>query len=389
MTHRERILTLLRGEIPDRVPCSPDISNMVPCRMTGKPFWDIYLYHDPPLWKAYLDAVKYFDFDGGFELYDFGEVDPLDNTEKPWEERIVMDDRPTSGGALEGREAKGRIVTQKFNRETGAWDRFVTVYTASNPPGTFVRPQNLGLPAVPTEWEPVRRRVEWPKGRELWLLIREQLGDHGVLALHSGITTKLLETEEDIFSYYDNPSVWHEEAERRTAVMEERMKIVAEMDPKPDFLMCGSSGTLVTQSPEIVRSLTLPMLKRATELAAEIGIPTHVHSCGPETELVKMAAEETHLTIIDPLEVPPMGDCNLAELKRRYGDKIILKGNLHTTEVMLKGTPAEVEAASKKAIDDAAAGGGFVLSTGDQCGRDTPEENLRAMIETAYTYGKY
>ena len=74
------------------------------------------------------------------------------------------------------------------------------------------------------------------------------------------------------------------------------------------------------------------MLKHVTELAYEMGIPTHVHSCGPETALVKMAAEETHLTVIDPLEIPPMGDCDLAELKRLYGDKIVLKGNLHTTE---------------------------------------------------------
>ena len=38
---------------------------------------------------------------------------------------------------------------------------------------------------------------------------------------------------------------------------------------------------------------------------------------------------------------------------------------------------------------DTASGGRFILSTGDQCGRDTPQENLRAMIETARTYGRY
>jgi hypothetical protein len=38
---------------------------------------------------------------------------------------------------------------------------------------------------------------------------------------------------------------------------------------------------------------------------------------------------------------------------------------------------------------DAADGGRFILSTGDQCGRDTPDENLRAMVETARTYGGY
>ncbi len=55
----------------------------------------------------------------------------------------------------------------------------------------------------------------------------------------------------------------------------------------------------------------------------------------------------------------------------------------------LRGSVDDVIAASKKAIDDAAAGGGFILSTGDQCGRDTPDENIHAMVETARTYGRY
>jgi len=118
-------------------------------------------------------------------------------------------------------------------------------------------------------------------------------------------------------------------------------------------------------------------------------IPTQVHSCGPERELVRIMAEETNLTVIDPLETPPMGDCDLAELKRRFGHKIVLKGNLHTTDVMLRGTTEDVIRASRKAIDDAAAGGRFILSTGDQCGRDTPDDNLRAMIDTARSYGRY
>lgn len=51
-------------------------------------------------------------------------------------------------------------------------------------------------------------------------------------------------------------------------------------------------------------------------------IPGYVHLCCPEKELVKIMAEEALLTVIDPLEIPPMGDCNLAELKRLYGKKL-------------------------------------------------------------------
>ncbi|MCK5737525.1 hypothetical protein KAH55_00020 [bacterium] len=161
------------------------------------------------------------------------------------------------------------------------------------------------------------------------------------------------------------------------------------MDIRPDFFCVGGSGTLIFQTVEIFRQLAFPAVKRAIELATEVGIPTHLHSCGPETALVEIMAEETNLTVIDPLEILPMGDCNLADLKARLGDKVVLKGNLHTTEVMLRGSVADVIAASKKAIDDGATGGGFILSTGDQCGRETPFENLHAMVETARNYGRY
>jgi uroporphyrinogen decarboxylase len=105
--------------------------------------------------------------------------------------------------------------------------------------------------------------------------------------------------------------------------------------------------------------------------------------------LAEIAANETDLDCIDPLETPPMGDCRLAEVKRRFGDRLCLKGNLHTTETMLARDPATVAEASRRAIEDAGEGGGFILSTGDQCGRDTPDENIFAMVETARAYGRY
>jgi hypothetical protein len=63
MTSKERLLTVLSGDLPDCVPATPDFSNMIPARLTGKPFWDIYLYNDPPIWEAYIAAAKHFCID--------------------------------------------------------------------------------------------------------------------------------------------------------------------------------------------------------------------------------------------------------------------------------------------------------------------------------------
>jgi uroporphyrinogen decarboxylase len=202
-------------------------------------------------------------------------------------------------------------------------------------------------------------------------------------------TTKLVNSEEDIYRYFDDPAPFIERRDKQLDFYEKKFRRLMSLEDKPDFICVGGSGTLIHQTVDTFRLLALPIVQKITGLCKEAGIPSHVHSCGPEKALVKIFAEETDLTVVDPLEIPPMGDCDLRELKERYGKKLVLKGNLHTTAVMLNGSVNDVVAASKKAIDDAAEGGGFILSTGDQCGRDTPEENLFAMIETAKTYGKY
>ena len=375
VTPRGRLLAVLHGQVPDCVPVCPDISNMVPARLTGKPFWEIYVHQDPPLWKAHIDAIKHFGFDGGFEVYAFGDL--FGDAECTWVDRIV------------DRRQDGSFVTQAYCEETGEWNRYVRVHTEANPPATNVKPETIGLPPVPSTWEEITGVREWPTGIALWKLIRKEMGEYGILGMPSGASTLLVQNADEVYEFHDGPRPFYERRERMLALVDERMERIAGLDVKPDFLLCGSLGSLIFQSPATFRELALPELKHVTERAHDLGIPTRVHSCGPEKELVRMAAEETMLTIIDPLETPPMGDCDLAQLKRLYGDRIVLKGNLHTTRVMLHGSVDDVVAASKQAIDDAAAGGGFVLSTGDQCGRDTPDENIWAMIETARTYGRY
>lgn len=158
---------------------------------------------------------------------------------------------------------------------------------------------------------------------------------------------------------------------------------------KPDYIMIGASGLLTLQSPELFRQLSLPTIKEVTAIAREHRIPSHLHACGKSRFLVDVFSEETELDSVCPLEIPPMGDIELSEIKRLYGKRLCLKGNIHTTEVMLLGSVLDVEHAAKKCIDDAAGGGAYILATGDQCGRDTPYENLFKLAEVSRSYGTY
>ncbi|MDR2568951.1 MAG: hypothetical protein LBD23_01470 [Oscillospiraceae bacterium] len=376
MNSRQRLSTVLSGKIPDCVPVAPDTSNMIPARLTSKPFWDLYLYNDPPIWKAYIDCVKYFGFDSLMDGYCQINFDELGEIDHEREEYIIS-------------EKPDRIITQWAKKANGKmfWENQVIVYFIDNPP-SYVSPEKINLPNIPEKWKKVEGKHIYPQGEKLLELVFNEMGEHGLVGVFCG-TTQLLHNEDDIYMYYDDPNPFFERRDALLKGYEKRFEKLMSLDFKPDFICTGASGTLTTQSPAIFRELGLPIAKKITGLCKEHGIPSHVHSCGPEAELVKIMVEETDLTVIDPLEIPPMGNCNLRELKKLYGDKIVLKGNLHTTNIMLSGSVQDVVDASKQAIDEAAEGGRFILSTGDQCGRDTPDENLFAMIETARSYGRY
>jgi uroporphyrinogen decarboxylase len=260
LTSRERILTVLRGEIPDCVPVCPDISNMVPCRLTGKPFWDIYVYKDPPLWKAHIDALKHFDVDGGFEICGFPGLF-AGGAENPWERRIVH------------RWEDGSFATRQWNRETDAWGPRVVKHTEDNPPATNVLPESIGLPEVPDMSEPIEGVKEWPTGLDLWKLMRSELGEQGVLGMPSGASTCLLYGPEDILAYTDDPEPFYRRRDKMIERVTKRMEKIAALEEKPDLLFCGASGSLVWQSPAILRELALPVLKHVAKLAYDLGIP--------------------------------------------------------------------------------------------------------------------
>jgi uroporphyrinogen decarboxylase len=167
-------------------------------------------------------------------------------------------------------------------------------------------------------------------------------------------------------------------------------RIRAALAARPDEIMLGgSASSLSVSSPALFRKYDLPFIQEAARLCREAGVFSHLHVCGRSMAIVEMVAEESDVDVIEPLEEPPAGDVDIAEVKRRYGHRLCLKGNINTFEFMLRATPEQVREKARRLIDDCADGGGFVLSTGDQCGRDTPDANLFALVEVARTYGRY
>ncbi|MHB9022596.1 MAG: uroporphyrinogen decarboxylase family protein [Armatimonadota bacterium] len=376
MTGKERMLIAMQNGQPDRVPCAPDFSTMIPQRITGKPFWEIEMNGNPPLWKAYLDAARYFGTDVWFI---YGGLNYQTDSQVQTESTVVS------------RTAERIVVAYKHTTPAGVLTSENTFFIADSASPTEKMVKNL-------EEDFARLRYFYPKytGYDATRFeeMRREVGDLGAFgacvgypgfqqwftAMHGGVADLT-------FAYYDNHDLieeWRQMEHDRCIRMMEFI-----LDARPDYVLLGGSGSITLQSPELFRELSLPTIKEQTRMAKQAGIPTMLHSCGKERALVAMCANDTDLNCVNPVEPPPQGDCDLAELKRSFGEKIALMGNLHTTDVMLRGTVEEVKQAAMQAIDDAGAGGGFILSTGDQCGRDTPDENIFALLEVAKNYGRY
>lgn len=378
MTPKQRFLTAMANGTPDRVPCTPDISNYIPCKRTGLPYWDVYFFNKVPLWRAYLEAADHF----GIEAWMASCTNaPFVYADRDVEIKVEYDEKPDA-------------VSRRSLIRTPAGDMTaVDVCHRYDPPSPTEKP----VKDLATEWPKLKHLLAKPTDidRKAVEEVRAEC-DKRAQALgysigYPGLHMWMVYTEGGVtplaYAEMDCPEVlqeWFEwDVERGTREMELLLSV------KPDYLLFGGSGTITLSSPKLARRYAIPALKKWSAMAKAAGVPTLLHSCGKSRELVNMLCDETDVNCINPLEIPPMGDVVLAEVKQARGKQIALMGNLHTTNVMLRGSADDVRAAARQAIEDAGAGGGFILSTGDQCGRETPDENLFAMLEVAEKYGRY
>ena len=376
MTPRERIMTALRNGQPDRVPATPDTSIMIPCRLQRKPFWEMEVNQNPPLWRAYINAVKHFGTAGW--MFN-GRLDVTCGTDVPHEWKVT---RCTA----DRWEVRGVYHTPDGDLTyTNVTPRDNPTTTMEHVVKDFARdfPKLRHLFSEPVSVDDTVYRQQ-----------KREMGEHGMICIgigvpgfqgwvgyfHGGL-------EALSYAYYDHPDL----VEELVALQDRHAVRLVEMalDAGVESILTGGSGSITLQSPELFRKLSLPTIRKITRLCRQAGVICGIHSCGKERALVEACAEETDLDYVNPLEVAPMGDCDLAECKQRWGHKLALMGNLHTTSVMLRGTVDDVRRESLKAILAAGAHGGFVLSTGDQCGRDTPEENILEMVRVTRELGVY
>lgn len=227
-----------------------------------------------------------------------------------------------------------------------------------------------------------------PNDPALYEDVKEVLADKGDYAcgaaIKMGVAPTLVSMGLEAFSFAvaDDPNFVHEVLRRYTdwqlIVTENLIKLGV------DFLWSFDDVAYKTGpfcSKAMFREFLLPAFQRVSEAFT---IPWIFHSDGNIMpildDLLTLGMQGLH-----PLEPGPM---NLAQIKDNYGEQICIIGNV-SVDRLSSGTPEEIDQIVLESIQTAGPGGGYMVSSSNSIPSYARPENVTAMSEAIYKYGKY
>ncbi|MDZ7270954.1 MAG: hypothetical protein ONB17_05005 [candidate division KSB1 bacterium] len=147
----------------------------------------------------------------------------------------------------------------------------------------------------------------------------------------------------------------------------------------------GQNGPLI--SADLFRRQIRPRLQRFVDLARSFNLPVMIHSCGSSSwafpDFIEMG-----ITAVDTLQ-PEAKDMAPEYLKAHFGQSLAFHGAISTGTPLTKASVQEVGAYCRHVLEVMMPGGGYCFAPAHQLQDDTPTENVLAMYQTALTYGRY
>ena len=196
-------------------------------------------------------------------------------------------------------------------------------------------------------------------------LVRAAVGDsvsiHGEVFSPFTHYLELFGYEQALTSLLIDPAKAHALLERLTVAS--IAWAVAQARRGVDAVLISSAfagGSLISTA--MYREFVIPYESRVTDAVKKTGVPVYTHTCGRIGDRLELIAE-TGTQGIDTLDPPPLGNVELAEAKKRVGEKMFIKGNLNSVALLAYETRAQVIAEASERIRIGKIGGGYILST--------------------------
>jgi hypothetical protein len=376
-TWKERYLAAACHQQPDILPVAPETFFYIPVQVCGltcqqvAPVGLTLAFHQLKTWEAQLECARYFDMCGW--------IMPAVPVIHPHVETEVRLDEQTDG-AIEARllhHTRKGVLEEKF---------WFPVNDAAWHTGRCVKSTR--------DWEPFldlffdeEMTFDFQEAETAW----KRTGGQGIVSLYVGspFIDWLCGAREGgyqtvIMELLDKPTFFRGLQARYLEYIRVKTRQLCEQASFDELFIGNEFSEIPLLSPRLWREWDYPVLKAFCDTARAHGKLTHWHQHG-STRAILPDFANSGLDILCPLEAPPGGDAQLGDIKRLYGDRLCLKGNI-STHLLLNGTPEQVDAAVRECIHQAGAGGAFILGTGDQVAYNTPFENIHAFVRAGIQY---
>ncbi len=149
----------------------------------------------------------------------------------------------------------------------------------------------------------------------------------------------------------------------------------------------GGEYASVQLGPEAFRRLVVNYDREMVDIIHRHGGIAYFHNHGPIMRVLEDLAS-IGVDAADPFEAPPWGDCDLRAAMERIGDRVCLVGNLDDMEIVEKRSREEVQEIARERLE--AAGPRSFCLGGTASGTYTEKgaENFIAMVEVAAEYAR-
>ena len=142
-------------------------------------------------------------------------------------------------------------------------------------------------------------------------------------------------------------------------------------------------------SPDVFKEIFKPRYKKMWDFVHNnSNCKVFLHSCGSVYELLPHLID-AGVDVLNPVQTTTV-NMEPERLKKEFGKYITFwGGGCNTQDVLPNKTPTEVKEDVKRRIEIFSKGGGFVFNQIHNILADVKPENVIAMLEAAYEYGKY
>ncbi len=148
----------------------------------------------------------------------------------------------------------------------------------------------------------------------------------------------------------------------------------------------GSQRSLLIR-PAMWREFVKPYFARLYKLAHAYDLKVLMHSDGAIKDVIPDLIE-IGMDVLNPIQVGAVG-MDPAVLKKEFGRQTAFHGSIDVQSTLPFGTVEDVRNEVIDRINVLGAGGGFILSCSHSFLPEFPTENIVTMYETALEYGRY